>query len=127
MNQSTLMIKDEAYSLDSVKHAFLIYMTTLNPKVKTKTLQTYCSDAFFIYEQLPIRWLEGIVDNSDTTDADLKEHLYVLIRNDITATRQFPDKDARSYLRRFWQLVEFLRMICVLEEGHLALPRRIGD
>ena len=125
MNGTTLSIRNNTYRLEFIKQAFLMFMTQLKPKVTSKTVATYCSDAFFILEQLPGKWLPYLLFNDIHTDATLKEELQQFIRSDITATRSCPDKDARSYTRNFWFLIEFLRLLCVVENGRM--PRRIGD
>lgn len=102
-----------------------MFMSSVKPQVKSKTLCTYCSDAFFILDKLPGKWLPYLLFNDVHSDATLKEQLEHLIRTDITAARSKPDKDARSYTRNFWYLIEFLRMLCVVENGRM--PRRIGE
>lgn len=117
---------NESYNAAHIKDSFYMFMQQANPKIKPKTLKTYCSDALFIWAQLPEKWVQKIVDGGEYTDEEWQSRLRVYIRNDITATRSCPDKDARSYTKHFWQLIMFLRILNCIEEGRIATPRRIG-
>lgn len=127
MSGTILSIRNDNYNLDYIKKAFHLFMTLSNPQLKPKTLATYCSDAFYIYDQLPERWVANIITDKEHSDVELQNKLQVYIRNDITGARVCPDKDARSYTKHFWQLITFLRMLYIIEEGRLATPRRIGE
>jgi hypothetical protein len=99
-------------------------MQEIKPGVKKRTISTYCSDAFFILDNLPETWLDELVTADESRDVELKRKLHDVIRQDITATRSHPETDARSYLHTFWYLIRFLRMLSVVESGRM--PRRIG-
>lgn len=107
-----------------LKSAYQMYLKSIYPKAKPGTIRTYCSDAFFIYNQLPLDWVLDYISNPKN-DNENRLRLRTLIRNDITATRSHPDKDASSYNKSFWNFIGFLRMAAVLFESRLALPRRI--
>jgi hypothetical protein len=127
MNGTILSSRNESYKAEHIKAAFEKFMCIANPTVKPKTLKTYCSDAMFIWEQLPDKWVWKIVDGVERCDAEWKVLIQTYIRRDITATRTCPDKDARSYTKHFWQLILFLRIFNLIEEGRIATPRRIGE
>ena len=126
MNGTTLSIRNDVYDLEHIRKAFHAYMVLANPKLKPRTLNTYCSDAFFIFEQLPESWVRHLVADTTTPDADLQKRLQDIILNDITSARTCPEKDAKAYTRHFWHLLEFLRILYTVEEGRIAIPRRIG-
>lgn len=126
MNGTTLSIRNDVYKIESIKKAFQDYMKLANPNLKPKTLATYCSDAFFIYEQFPEKWVRNLIVDTHTPDDILRGRIQNIIRNDITLTRAKPDRDAKAYTRHFWHLLEFLRIVYIVEEGRLAVPRRIG-
>lgn len=115
------------YDAAHIKDAFCMFMQQANPGIKPKTLKTYCSDALFIWTQLPERWVHEVVAGGEYSDEEWQVKLQTYIRRDITATRSCPDKDARSYTKHFWQLIVFLRILNCIEEGHIATPRRIGE
>lgn len=125
MNGTTLLLRNDVYEIGYIKKAFKEFMEFTCPKLKTQTVSTYCSDAFFILEQLPDKWVKEIV-YSTVGDDELQDKLRTYIRNDITGARVCPDKDARSYTKHFWQLIKFLRILSIAVEGRVALPRRIG-
>lgn len=127
MNGTILSSKNELYDSVHIKSAFDLFMEIANPTVKPKTLKTYCSDAMFIWEQLPDKWVWKIVADTEKSDEEWKDAIFNCIRRDITATRTCPDKDAHSYTRHFWQLIIFLRIFTSIEEGRIATPRRIGE
>lgn len=126
MPGTILSNRNETYKADFIKSAFRLFMETAHPGVKSRTLSTYCSDALFIWEQFPNSWVWDIVDGKGYSDDVWKEKIQTCIRQDITATRTSPDKDARSYTNRFWQLILFLRILDKIEEGRVPTPRRIG-
>ena len=127
MNGTILSIRNEQYNADSIRESFNLFMRAVNPTLKEKTLRTYCSDAIFIWEQLPSAWVNQLVTDRDKSDKEHQEWLRNLIRSDITATRTNPDKDAKAYTRHFWHLIEFLRIFYLIEDGRLRTPRRIGE
>ena len=127
MSGMILSPKNETYNSEKLRAAFLLFMQHVNPAVKPKTLSTYCSDALFIWSQLPDRWVWQIVDDTTVPDNDWQTRIKNYIRQDITAARSCPDKDARSYTKHFWQLIIFLRIFRCIENGQLATPRRIGE
>ena len=124
MNGTVLSIRNDSYRIERVREAFFSFMQEIKPGVKKRTISTYCSDAFFILENLPEIWLDELVTADESRDVELKKKLHDVIRQDITATRSHPETDARSYLRTFWYLIRFLRMLSVVESGRM--PRRIG-
>lgn len=126
MNE-TVQYQNEVYDAEHIKTAFYMYMQELNTDVNPKTLKTYCSDAMFIWAQLPDPWVWEIVDGGACSDEEWKSRLQTYIRRDITAVRAYPDKDARSYTKHFWQLITFLRIFQHIVKGRLAVPRRIGE
>lgn len=123
MNGTTLLIKNNEYHSEYIQRAFYLFLSSTKPNIKPRTISTYCSDAFFILEKLPQRWVTSIISDESTDESELKKRLYDIIRRDITATRSCPDKDAKSYTRNFWNLILFLRIICLVDEG--KMPRRI--
>lgn len=123
----TITTANGTYKAESIRAAFFVFMQQVNPKIKPRTLKTYCSDAMFIWEQLPERWVAEVVDGGEYSDEEWKSKLQNYIRRDITATRSCPDKDAYSYTKHFWQLITFLRILKQIEEGRLGTPRRIGE
>lgn len=127
MTGIVLSIRNNTYELGSLKKAFHMFMAYANPTVKARTVTTYCSDAFFILEQLPEKWISVLVLDKEHSDSEIQAKLQTYIRNDITGARTCPEKDARSYTKHFWKLIIFLRMLDVIEEGRLAMPRRIGE
>lgn len=127
MNAIISSRRNESYDLIAIRDAFQIFMEASHPNVKPKTLSTYCSDAFFIWERLPESWVWDIVAGKTYSDAIWKLRLQTCIRRDITAVRTQPDKDARSYTGRFWQLIIFLRIFDKIDEGRLKTPRHIGE
>ena len=127
MNGMILSPENEIYDSENLRAAFLLFMQHVNSTVKPKTLSTYCSDALFIWSQLPDRWVWQIVDDTTISDKDWQARLKNYIRQDITAARSCPDKDARSYTKHFWQLIIFLRIFRCIEKGQQATPRRIGE
>jgi len=124
MNGTVLLIKNDLYQVECIRTAFFSYMEQIKPGVKKRTISTYCADAFFILDNLPKSWLNELVTADESQDPELKKKLHDIIRRDITATRTHPEADARSYLHTFWYLIQFLRMLCVVESGRM--PRRIG-
>ena len=124
MDGTVLLIKNDLYQVECIRTAFFSFMEQIKPGVKRRTISTYCSDAFFILDSLPNSWLNELVMADESQDLELKKKLHDIIRRDITATRTHPETDARSYLRTFWYLIRFLRMLCVVESGRM--PRRIG-
>lgn len=124
MNGTVLLIKNDLYQVECIRTAFFSYMEQIKPGVKKRTISTYCSDAFFILDNLPRSWLNELVMADESQDSELKKKLHDIIQRDITATRTHPETDARSYLRTFWYLIRFLRLLCVVESGRM--PRRIG-
>lgn len=127
MYKDTLSISNDVYDVGHIRTAFCMFMREINPKLNPRTLKTYCSDALFIWAQLPERWVRQIVEGGEHSDEIWKSKLKSYIRKDITAARTCPDKDARSYTKHFWQLILFLRMLRQIEEGRLGMPRRIGE
>lgn len=125
MNGTVLLIRNDYYKVEAVRDAFFSFMQEIKPGVKRRTISTYCSDAFFILDNIPHSWLNELVTADVSRDVELKKKLHDIIRRDITATRSHPDTDARSYLHTFWYLVRFLRILCVVESGRM--PRRIGE
>ena len=123
----TVQYRNEVYDATCIRAAFYTYMHETNPKVNPRTLKTYCSDAVFIWSQLPDQWVWDIVDGGEYSDEEWKARLRTYIRRDITATRTCPDKDARSYTKHSWQLIMFLRIFQNIVKGRLALPRHIGE
>ena len=113
MTGTTLSLKNDVYDVDCIKKAFKEFLSLTCPKLKTQTVSTYCSDAFFILEQFG--------------DDKLQDKLRIYIRNDITGARVCPDKDARSYTKHFWHLIRFLRILSTAVDGRVALPRRVGE
>lgn len=126
MNGTISSRRSELYKSECIREAFRLFMETAHPKVKPRTLSTYCSDALFIWEQLPDSWVWDIVEGKTYSDEEWKLKIQTCIRQDITAARTCPDKDAKSYTGRFWQLILFLRIFDKIEEGRLLTPRRIG-
>lgn len=124
MNGTVLSIRNDSYQIERVREAFFSFMQEIKPGVKKRTISTYCSDAFFILDNLPETWLDELVTADESRDAELKKKLHDVIKQDITATRSHPETDARSYLHTFWYLIRFLRMLSVVESGRM--PRRIG-
>ena len=124
MNGTVLSIRDDSYQIERVREAFFSFMQEIKPGVKKRTISTYCSDAFFILDNLPETWLDELVTADESRDVELKKKLHAVIKQDITATRSHPETDARSYLHTFWYLIRFLRMLSVVESGRM--PRRIG-
>lgn len=124
MNGTILSIRNDSYRVERVREAFFSFMQEIKPGVKKRTISTYCSDAFFILDNLPDTWLDELVTADESRDVELKKKLHDVIRQDITATRSHPETDARSYLHTFWYLIRFLRMLSVVESGRM--PRRIG-
>ena len=122
-----IQYQNEVYDATHIRAAFYLYMQETHPTVNSKTLKTYCSDAVFIWAQLPDRWVWDIVDGGEYSDEDWKAKLQTYIRRDITAARTCPDKDARSYTKHFWQLILFLRIFQHIVKGRLAVPRHIGE
>lgn len=125
MNGTVLLIRNDFYRVDCVRDAFFSFMEQIKPGVKRRTISTYCSDAFFILDNLPGVWLNELVTADESRDAELKKKLHDIVLRDITATRSHPETGARSYLHTFWYLIRFLRMLCVVESG--SMPRRIGE
>ena len=123
MSGNTLSIRNNVFVLDMLQQAFFMFLSNIKPNVKSKTISTYCSDAFFILDKLPDKWVPYLLFNSVHSDETLKSELQQFIRKDITTARSCPDKDARSYTRNFWYLIEFLRMLCVIENARMT--RRI--
>lgn len=117
----------ETYDAAHIRDAFYMFMQQCNTRINPKTLKTYCSDALFIWAQLPERWVQEVVAGGEYSDEEWQNRLRTYIRRDITAARSCPDKDARSYTKHFWQLIIFLRILNRIEEGRLATPRRIGE
>lgn len=124
MNGTVLSIRNDSYQIERVREAFFSFMQEIKPGVKKRTISTYCSDAFFILDNLPETWLDELVTADESRDVELKKKLHGVIKQDITATRSHPETDARSYLHTFWYLIRFLRMLSVVESGRM--PRRIG-
>lgn len=124
MNGTVLSIRNDSYQIERVREAFFSFMQEIKPGVKKRTISTYCSDAFFILDNLPETWLDELVTSDESRDVVLKKKLHDVIKQDITATRSHPETDARSYLHTFWYLIRFLRMLSVVESGRM--PRRIG-
>lgn len=120
MSGMRLSIAKREYRRDNLERAFFMFMTQVKPKVRIRTIGTYCSDAFFILDRLPRKWVDFLLFDIKHSDADKQASLRGLIRQEVTACRTNPDKDARSYTRTFWYLVEFLRMVCVIEDGRMA-------
>ena len=126
MNGTILSRRNEVYNSDCIKEAFRSFMHTMHPNVKARTLGTYCSDALFIWEQLPDHWVWSIVEGKNYSDNEWKDMIRAYICRDITAARSKPEKDAKAYTERFWQLIIFLRIFDKIEEGRIPTPRRIG-
>lgn len=124
MNGTVLSIRNDSYQIERVREAFFSFMQEIKPGVKKRTISTYCSDAFFILDNLPETWLDELVTSDGSRDVELKKKLHDVIKQDITAARSHPETDARSYLHTFWYLIRFLRMLSVVESGRM--PRRIG-
>ncbi len=124
MSGTVLSIRNDSYQIERVREAFFSFMQEIKPGVKKRTISTYCSDAFFILDNLPETWLDELVTADESRDVELKKKLHGVIKQDITATRSHPETDARSYLHTFWYLIRFLRMLSVVESGRM--PRRIG-
>lgn len=125
MTGTILLIKNDYYKVEAVRDAFFSFMQEIKPGVKRRTISTYCSDAFFILDNIPNSWLNELVTADINREVELKKKLHDIIRRDITAARSHPETDARSYLHTFWYLVRFLRILCVVESGRM--PRRIGE